>query len=419
MIYVSVYEGKMDEKLNTMKYGVLLTKRGLLLTLILSIAFYLSYFVFAYYVPQHFFPSVDNRLVLQATFNIAVAITLIVVSFFIRRIDKLHVIYACSITTSIFAALLFFVSMDILRLTFFFAIAIFFGIGQLAFLTYFWKLTVPDERGRVAGLSGLFSLLLYVIMFATVAPILDFQSAVVLGIAFSLAPLGILLLKPEKAVLTRKKDETGYYPEKRTILLYLIPWVLFSLINATFARNISFNISLQVPSSLYLFLIVLQGIGTVFGALVGGVAADFFGRRVSLAFSLTLYGISSALAGIANSYALLYFVYIANGLSWGILSMMYGLVIWGDLSNKENCAKMYSIGFIIFYVTQGIGFLPLKQIFAIPLVVSSLLSCLLIFLSNIPIFLAPELLPSDFREKIKIKLHMDSVKKIKQSRNQG
>jgi predicted MFS family arabinose efflux permease len=419
MIYVSVYEGKMDEKLSTTKYGVLLTKRGLLLTLILSIAFYLSYFVFAYYVPQHFFPSADNRLVLQATFNIAVAITLIVVSFFIRRIDKLHVIYACSITTSILAALFFFVSMDILRLTFFFAIAIFFGIGQLAFLTYFWKLTVPDERGRVAGLSGLFSLLLYVIMFATVAPILDFQSAIVLGIAFSLAPLGILLLKPEKAVLTRKKDETGYYPEKRTILLYLIPWVLFSLINATFARNISFNISLQVPSSLYLFLIVLQGIGTIFGALIGGVTADFFGRRVSLAFSLTLYGVSSALAGIANSYALLYFVYIANGLSWGILSMMYGLVIWGDLSNKENCAKMYSIGFIIFYVTQGIGFLPLKQIFAIPLVVSSLLSCLLIFLSNIPIFLAPELLPSDFREKIKIKLHMDSVKKIKQSRNQG
>jgi hypothetical protein len=112
-------------------------------------------------------------------------------------------------------------------------------------------------------------------------------------------------------------------------------------------------------------------------------------------------------------------VYVANGLSWGILVVMYIFVIWGDLANKENCSKMYSIGFLTFYATQGIGLLPLKQISEIPLVVSSLVGCLLIFLSNIPIFVAPELLPSDFRERMKLKLHMDAVKKIKQSRNQG
>jgi hypothetical protein len=61
----------------------------------------------------------------------------------------------------------------------------------------------------------------------------------------------------------------------------------------------------------------------------------------------------------------------------------------------------------------------LGQILQIPLVISSLGSCLLIFLSNIPIFLAPELLPSDFREKMRLKLHMSAVKKMKQSQNQG
>jgi MFS family permease len=132
-----------------------------------------------------------------------------------------------------------------------------------------------------------------------------------------------------------------------------------------------------------------------------------------------LYGISSALAGISTNFALLYFVYFANGFSWGILLVMYTFVIWGDLSNKENCAKMYAIGFIVFYLTQGIGLLPLGQILQIPLVISSLGSCLLIFLSNIPIFLAPELLPSDFREKMRLKLHMSAVKKMKQSQNQG
>jgi hypothetical protein len=401
-----------------MKYGILITKRGFLVNLILSSILYTSYFVFSFYIPWHVIPSADNRLIVQASFNFITAITLLVTSFFIHRINKLRVIYACSIATSIVTLLLFFTSSDVFRLIFILVIAIFFSTGQLAFLTYFWNLTVPEERGRLAGLIVLVSLLFYLIVETAVVETLDFSGTLMLGIILSLGTLVVTLLRPEKAVLTTKKAERGDYSEKRTVLFYLIPWVLFSLINATLAKDTSFHISQQVPT-LYPSLIVLQVIAAVFGALGGGVAADSFGRRVSLAFSLTLYGISSALIGVVNNYTLLCFVYVANGLSWGILFVMYIFVIWGDLANKENYAKMYSIGVITFYATQGIGLLPLKQIFQIPLVVSSLVSCLLIFLSNIPIFLAPELLSSDFRQRIKLKLHMNAVKKIKQSQNQG
>jgi predicted MFS family arabinose efflux permease len=414
-LYVGIYEDNWDEKLSAMKYGVLLTKRGLILILIFFFIFYTSYFVFFLYVPRYVILSTGNRLIIQASFNFIISITLLVTSFFIHRINKLRVIYACSIVTLTLAILLFFASSNIFRLTFIFAIVPFFSIGQLAFFMYFWNLTVPEERGRVAGLSGFVSLVFYLIMYSAVAGTLDFHRTVVLGIILSLGALVAISLMPRKAVLTAKKDERGNYPEKRAVLLYSIPWVLFSLINATFAKSISFHISQQVPSFSYLILIILQTTAAILGTFCGGVAADFFGRRVPLAFSLTLYGISSALVGIANNYTLLYFVYVANGLSWGILLAIYGLVIWGDLANKENCAKMYAIGYITFYVSQGIGLFPLEIISQIPLVVSSLVGCLLIFLSNIPIFLAPELLPLDFREKIKMKLHMEAVKKIKQS----
>lgn len=405
--------------MSVVKYGISLTKHGLLLNLILSFVFYTSYFVFSLYIPRQFITAIDTRLVVQALFNFVVVTTLIVASFFIHRIDKLRAIYAFSLVTSVFAVLLFFVPVDIFRIVCLFVIAIFFSIGQLAFLMYFWNLTVPEERGRVAGLIGFVSLLFYLVIYTGVAETLDFPRAVLLGTVLSSGALVIILLRPKKVVLTAKKDELRNYPEKRTILLYIIPWILFCLINATLAKNISFHISQQVPASSYLLLAVLQVIGTIFGTLSGGVTGDFFGRRVSLAFSLTLYGISSALAGIANNYTLLYFVYFANGLSWGVLLVMYSFVIWGDLANKKNCAKMYALGFIIFYATQGIGLFPLEQIFQIPLVVSSLASCLLIFLANAPIFLAPELLPSGFREKIRLKWHMSAVKKIRRSQNQG
>jgi MFS family permease len=402
-----------------MKYGFLLTKRGFLVNLIFSFIFFTLYYVVSLYILPHVvFLSAENLLIVQASFHFTIAIALLLTSFFIHKFNKLRVIYACSIVTSIVTVLLFFVSNDIFRLIFIFVVGIFFSIGQLAFFTYFWNLTVSEERGRIGGLIGFVSFPFYFIVGVVIAETLDFPGTVMLSVILSLGTLVAILLSPEKAVLTAKKDERGNHSEKRTVLLYSIPWILFSLINATLAKNISLNILQQVPSSFYLLLTILQAIGVIFGAICGGIIADFFGRRLSLAFSLTLYGISSALAGLTKINEILSFVYVANGLSWGILLILYSLVVWGDLANKENCAKMYSIGLIILYSTIGVGFLiPISQI---PLVVSSLVSCLLIFLSNVPLILAPELLPSDFRERIKLKLHMDTVRKIKkQSQNQG
>jgi hypothetical protein len=405
----------MLEKVSTLKYGISLTKRGLLLVIILSAVFYTLYFVFSWYVIDYLSPNPESRFLVQAAFNFVIIITLIVTSFLIGKINQLRTVYVSLVVTAISAAFLYFVSIDILRLACIFTIALFFGMGQLAFLTYFWKLTVPEERGRVAGLNGFFSLLFYIVMYATWAQTFDFHSAVAFSIVLSLVPLSTILLKPKKALLMAKQNMAEYYPEKRTIFLYLIPWLLFSFINVTLAKSTSFHISQQVSASSYFLLIALQLIAAVFGTIIGGTMSDFFGRRASLIFSLTFYGISSALAGFANNYVL-YFVYLANGFSWGILLVMFTFVIWGDLANERNVAKMYALGFIIFFLSQGVGLLPIEQTLQIPLVVSSLGSCLLIFFANIPIFLAPELLSNDFRERLKLKLHMKEVKKIEKNR---
>jgi hypothetical protein len=404
------------DKLSAMKYGVLLTKRGFLVNAILFFVFFTLYFIFSFQVIQHAISSAGNRPIAQASFNFVIAITLFLASFFVHKINGLHAIYTCSIFASIAIVLVFFVSNGILRLLFILVVGVFLGISQLAFSIYFWKLTVPEERGRIGGLIGFVSLPFY---FTSIllAETLDFLGTVVLSSVFSLGTLLVMLLRTEKAALTAKNNERGNYYEKRTVLLYSIPWVLFSLINVTLAQNISLNALRQVSSSFYLFLTFLQIIATIFGTLGGGIIADFFGRRLSLAFGVTSYGISSALGGLVQNGAIFCFVYFANGLSWGILLTLYSFVIWGDLANKENCAKMYSIGLMILYLTTGAGLLtPISQV---PLVVSSLVSCFLIFFSNVPLALAPELLSSDFRERMKLRLHMRALRKIgRQSQNQ-
>ena len=402
--------------------GVRLTRRGFLVTIILYFTFFAWYNVVSLYVLRHVTgPSAETYLIVNASFNFIITITLLLTSFFIHRFNKIRIIYESSIVISIVTILLLIVSSVILRLIMIFVVGVFFGIGQLTLFTYFWSLTVSEERGRAAGLVGFFSLPIFYIV-SLMAETLDFSGVVMLSVILSLGTLVIKLLRPEKkATLTAKKDEKGYHPEKRTILLYSVPWALFSLINATLARNISVHVLQSVPISYYMVLVVLQLVAAIFGALGGGTIADFFGRRLSLGFGLTLYGISSALVGFVENYEMFGFVYVANGLNWGILWVLYGSVVWGDLTNKESCAKRYSIGLIIFYLATGVGFLLTPQISQIPLIISSLVSCLLIFLSNIALILAPELLSSDFRERIKLKLHMNAVKKIgrKLSQNQG
>jgi hypothetical protein len=402
--------------------GVQLTKRGFLVTIFLYFTFFTWYYIFSLLVLRQVFgSSAETYLVVNGSFNFIIAIVLLLNSFFIHRFSKTRIIYGCSLATSIVTILLLFTSSMVIRLIIVFVAGTFFCIGQLAALTFFWTLTVSKERGRVAGLTGFFALPIFHIL-SLIAGTFDFYGVIMLSVILSLGPLAIKLLGPEKkARLTTKKDKEGYHPEKRTVLLYTIPWLLFSLINATLARNVSFYISQYVPSSYYFMVLsVSQLAGYVFGALSGGMISDFFGRRLTLIFSLTLYGISSALVGFVENYAIFGFVYVANGVNWGILWVLYGSVVWGDLANEETCAKRYSIGLLVFYLATGVGSLLTNQVSQIPLIVSSLVSCLLIFLSNIPLILAPELLSSDFREKIKLKLYMNVVRKLrKQSQDQG
>lgn len=408
------------DKLSILKNGISLTKRGFLISLILSFVFFTFYYILSAFVLRYVVvPSNENFSIMQAALNLVLAFTVTLTSFFINRINKLLAIYTCSITIAILTALLFLVANYVFRLASIFFVGIFFGIGQLAFLTYFWNLTVPEERGRVGGLIGFVYLPLYFIIAVGVVATLDFLGTIMLSILLSLGPLVVILLKPKKAARTARKYDRENYPEKRTVLLYSIPWVVFSLINATLARNISVHVLQLVPSSFYLFLALLQIIASAFGALIGGITADFFGRRLALALSVTLYGISMALSGLIQNYAVFYFVYIANGLSWGLLLTLYSFVIWGDLANNKNSARMYSIGLITFYLATFIGFLP-TAIAQVALMPSALIGCTLIFLSNIPIALAPELLSSDFQERTRLKLHINAVKKInKKSLNQG
>jgi len=394
--------------MSLLKNGIVISKRNFLLNLLLFSIFFTLYFVFSSIITKFVIQLPNDRLIVQASFCFVVAATLTMSSFVVYRINKLVRTYLAPTAIILFTILLYLFPNNIVSIAILFAAGIFLSIGLMSFLMYFWETTVPEERGRISGFIGFVALPSNFAVAYLVAPSLDFLSAAVVSIIFSSVVIAIAPLQTKPSV-TAKKKEKWSYSEKRTILLYSIPWVVFSLVNVTFAKNASASISLQIAPSSYLLILGLQFVGVIFGCIIGGTVADFYGRKLSLALSLTSYGISTVLIGILDNINVIAFAYVLNGLSWGVLFTLYIFVVWGDLANGENCARVYSIGIAIYYLSSGVGLI--MQI-SFPVVIGSLFTCMLVFLSILPIMLAPELLSPYFRERLRIKQHMKAIKKI-------
>ena len=392
--------------------GVRLGKREFGILSVLHLAFLTWYYRFSVYILVSIV-SPEEFPTHNLGFNLVTVLGLTLSAFLVRKMNATYTLYSWSMLTSFGTVLIFLAPNSIWGLALYYMLGGLFGVTQLVFYRYFWSLTSVEERGRVGGLLGLISLAVF--PFATaLSEGLDFSGTAALCIVSNLGVLAIKVLSPKGMQMSMPRgDDKQPNPEKRTILLYLVPWVIYSLVNATFQNAVSFQTLLGLSLSAKMSLFLLQLIGACFGAAIGGTIADFFGRKVALALGLTLYGFSTALSGTVRMYEIVLFAHLVNGLNWGIFLTIYQLVIWGDLANVNNYAGLYSLGLAVFYLCTGIGQACEPMILQVPLAVASLFSCLLIFLSNIPVILAPEPLPSSFRDKIRLKLYVYLLKRKK------
>lgn len=381
--------------------------------LILNISFFASFFTFYYAfsilaIPQAVASSSEVTTI-QAGFSLVIAVSLLLACLLIKSF-QLKLILVSSLITTI-ALLFLFLNNYLVSIVSIVIIGIFFAIGQLTSFVYFWRSTEAEQRGRTGGKVGSVSLVFYLMVIYAIAINVGFSTIILLCLVINfISPAAILILKPGRQTLASNVQEQ-YYPERRVIVLYAVPWVLFSLLNATLARNISVNTETLFTPLFQLSLAILQTVAALIGALFGGLLADYIGRRPTLAISMTLYGVSMLLQAIFVSDAIFAFKYIAEGLSWGIFLTLYSFIVWGDLSNAKNVAKLYTVGLIVFYATAAVGQLP-SLLSELPLVMSALISSAVIFLSNLPIVLAPELQPSAIQEKLRLKRYIRTVKKV-------
>lgn len=387
-----------------------LPRKNLALTMLLFAMLYTFFYVFSLHVLPSIFP--NDRWIVQAEFCFSIAIAL-VIPLVLKTNFSLNTAYKFSLIASIVTVLLVFNPIFILNLLFIFIIGAFFGLTQVAFLASFWRNYYSlEERGKISGIIVFFSLPIYFLISTLIAQDIDPIGIIVLVSSLSVV-ISLLAWRIHKPRY-RSDDAGGNYPEKRTVFLYLLPWLIFLIINSTLSRSMSVIIYGLLSIEFNLVLAIIQLIGSFVGALIGGVMADYLGRRTAIATSITLSGISLALSAFVPNDIAQISSSIASGLGWGILLTLYVFVIWGDLANVKNVTSMYAIGLITIYATNGIGYLPLP-LDTIPPMTSALVGCSIIFMLNLPIALAPELAYFDVREKKKMKKYMKKIKQVEES----
>jgi len=403
----------MLRKLSYFKINVRLTKRGFIVLFIPYLTMSTWYFLFSAQILDHTLRSLGATTQVnwvKVCFNFSIVLSIMIGSVFVDKVNQLRIIYIWAVIMPLATISLLLASNPFYIWAVLFLLGALFGMGSLAYCVYFCSLTNIEERGRVGGIIVFISLL-----FSPVFLLLsyNFFGVLIAFVSLGVGTLVVRLWKPkEKAGLTTKEgSSTVQSYRKRAFLLYITPWLILCFINGTLAGVVTTYLTRQFPEALFLTQ-VLRYLGASFGALIGGVLADWAGRKVALIVGLGLYGIGTPLSGLASTPSTCILSAFIGSLSWGLFLVVYLLVVWGDLTSAGRRAHFYAAGYTPFYLSMGWGYLVLPKILYMPVVYVTLMSSFLIFLSTFPILFAKELLPTYMTEKMYLSLHIQWIKKF-------
>ncbi|MCW4025691.1 MAG: hypothetical protein NWF01_11780 [Candidatus Bathyarchaeota archaeon] len=309
---------------------------------------------------------------------------------------------------------------DLTNIATLFSVALFLGIslgiGMPCCMGYFTESIGTERRGRVAGimllLTGVFMVVFGLISGSIISQILIFSAWKIFGLMFLLIFKGTKEDALEKVV---KPKSYQSLTNQRSFILYLVPWIMFSLITYLTAPIQNDSIS---SSYISFMLITGNALIAIFG-VVGGFLLDIVGRKRMSILGFVLLGLGYAALGLDVSNMLSWYFYtIVDGIAWGILFVIFVVTIWGDLSYNRPSDMFYAIGVTPFFISKFLQLSIGSQIAAdIPATSIFSLTAFFLFLAVLPLVYAPETLPEKTMKDRELKNYVDKAQKMAQKEN--
>jgi len=283
-----------------------------------------------------------------------------------------------------------------------------FGIGAPSALALMPALTRVEERGRVGGVIFFVTFAILPLFVLTIGNLDISSSSLPLAVWRGLALLLLFSLKVDLGATLKPVSYTSIFP-RREFLLFFAPWLIFGLVH-----QLEYPVIEQSFGTNYMWTltIVESVVGSLF-CFIGGWSMDFWGRKWTILIGLMLLGLGFALLSFFPLALVVQAFYIgADGIAWGIFTVAFGLVIWGDMANHQQAEKFYGLGSIptpLALLAAGLASPWLKTLDASK---AFPLASFFLFLAVIPIFFAPELLPEKVVKERELRKYVEEAKKI-------
>jgi len=293
----------------------------------------------------------------------------------------------------------------------FIILGISFGLGMPSCLAYLADNTSVENRGRI---SALIFLLVNLSAFPLAMLISTFSLAVnsvILAMWRSLGLVAFVFLKPPETASApaHKHSSLAAVFQDKSFTLYLIPWLMFSIIDAL-EKALTKNL---VPPEFYGLRFTVAPIIASFSMLIGGLLSDRIGRKRVVTYGFVSLGVAYAIIGTAPKLPTAWNLYlIVDAVATGILWTTFILILWGDLSAEGSREKYYVVGNIPFLVNAAIplSLMPLSSL--LPAETAFSLASFFLFLAVIPLMYAPETLPQKKIELRRLKGYVEHAKKL-------
>ena len=286
------------------------------------------------------------------------------------------------------------------------------GLGFPSCLAFFADHTSGGNRGLFGGFVFAVTFLgIFIIGAATT--LLGFVPSILVLVFWRFTGfLGFLYLRPKETRVEESSTQprTSYLNivKQRTFLLYLVPWIMFCLINffaGPFFDKFTDTDIIQFGEF---------GIGGV-SALIAGYFSDIIGRKRLIIAAFVMVGIGYAVLSLSTTTPFVYAYALLDGIAWGIFMLMFFLVIWGEINEDRTRNRYYLFGNLPFILATYLApiFSPLAGKSDLPVTAFTIASFFL-FIAVIPLVYAPETLPEKTMKERALKSYVELAQKIKE-----
>lgn len=288
------------------------------------------------------------------------------------------------------------------------------GMGLPSALAYFADTTAVENRGSYGGLIWLpvgFGILALALMLYSLNAFWAL-SALAIWRAVGAALFFALSRFRGKLNLQAKTSSYSTILGRKDLMLYLIPWIMFSLVNFS-----EYPIIGKVFGDFQLMAGSIEFAITGIFAVIGGILSDLVGRKRIVITGFLILGIEYAILSLFSGNQASWYIYtFCDGTAWGLFASVFFMTIWGDLAETSQKEKYYVIGGLPYLLAGFMAAIvqPLATDIQTNQVITAFsIASFFLFVAVLPLMYAPETLPEKKIKDRELRNYLDKAKRAK------